>query len=493
MIKKEFAISTGPLDIRVALIEDGVVAEYYVERTYDRGIVGNIYRGKVARVLPGMEAAFIDIGLSKAAFLYVGDVEKSAENGNEDVEFDGSRGSPAIKDLLREGQEIMVQISKDAIGQKGARVTSRISLPGRYLVALPGDRRVGISRKIAIEADRDYLRDLSQKLKEDFECGFIIRTASAGKISYRQLKTEGTYLSGVWKEIQTRYASSRAPALLNEELRLSLRCVRDFFTEDIQRLVVDSKDEYDEIIRFIKMFRPSLLKNVTYYKGPTPLFDQYGVDAAINKALGRRIWLKSGGYILVDQTEALTAIDVNTGKYTGKRNLEETILRTNLEAVREIVAQLRLRNIGGIIVIDFIDMENSGNRDQVFTALETELKKDRTKTTISKISELGLVEMTRKRTSENLNQTLCEACPYCERTGTVKSKMTVFLEVFRQIEQAAARSSGKEVIVRVHPGVAEYLESDPHGLAALRKRLKPSIRLEAASLFHQEQFEIEII
>jgi len=499
----ELVINTTPHETRIALIENGTIAELYIERSRVKGIVGNIYKGRVIRVLPGMQAAFVDIGLEKAAFLYVADVFEAiedyesfmdgADKKDEQLDEDGQVINPMhpIEELLQEGQEILVQISKEPIGTKGARITAHISLPGRHLVYMPTVDHVGVSRRIENEEERDRLKEIVERVKPT-SGGFIIRTVSEGK-SEEDLLTDMQYLTMLWEEIVKKNEKAHAPCLIHSDLDVTQKVVRDILTEDVDRIVVDSKPEYDKIIQFISTFMPKIKYSIEQYEENEPIFDHFGLEVEISRALGRKVWLKSGGYIIIEQTEALTAIDVNTGRYVGKHNLEDTILKTNLEAVKEIAYQLRLRNIGGIIIIDFIDMEKEVNREKVFTALEEALKSDKSKTNILKMSDLGLLEMTRKRVRESIGRLMCEPCPYCEGLGYVKSKTTVCQEIFRELRREMLGLRGSKVMLTVHPQVADLLyDEERRGLEDLEKRFKKRITVRAKPGFHQEQFEINV-
>jgi len=491
----ELIINVKPQETRVALLEDRVLAELYIERTKDRGIMGNIYKGKVVKVLPGMQAAFVDIGLEKASFLYVTDVY----GGLEDYEEMGFQGeeitayfnpSSQIEDLLSEGQEILVQVSKEPLGTKGTRITSHITLPGRYLVFMPTFDHVGISRRIKKdEKERRRLREIVQAIKPP-SGGFIVRTASEGAES-DEIRNDMEFLLHLWNNIQKKKESSTAPSLIHSDLNMVLRVIRDILSPQVNRIVIDSKGEYENIISFINTYMPKLKYEITLYENKEPIFDAYGIEMEIDKILGRKIWLKSGGYIVIDMSEALVAIDVNTGRYVGKRNLADTILKTNLEAAKEIAYQLRLRNIGGIIIIDFIDMEREGDREKVYQALEEAIKKDRQKTTIFKISELGLVEMTRKRTRENISRILGEPCPYCEGAGLIKSKSTVCYDILREIERTSSELGGHNIMVEVNQEVADLLyEEERAGVEELERKLRKKIVIKGRPGFHQEQFTV---
>ncbi len=489
----ELIIHVRPQETRVALLEDKVLAELYIERTKDRGIIGNIYKGKVVKVLPGMQAAFVDIGLEKASFLYVSDVyggmEEYEELGFQGEEIPNFTPPSQIEDLLSEGQEVMVQVSKEPLGTKGTRVTSYITLPGRYLVYMPTVDHIGVSRRIKDERERRRLKETVQTIKPH-SGGFIVRTASeAAEID--EIRTDMEFLLHLWSNIQKRKETSTAPSLLHTDLTMVLRVIRDILSPQVNRIITDSKEEYDQIVSFINTYMPKQRYEITLYEKEQPIFDAYGIEVEIDKLLGRKIWLKSGGYIVIDMSEALVAIDVNTGRYVGKRNLADTILKTNLEAAKEIAYQLRLRNIGGIIIIDFIDMEREGDREKVFQAMEEATRKDRQKVNISRMSDLGLVEMTRKRTRENVPRILGEICPYCEGSGLVKSKTSVCYEIFREIERMATELGGHTILVETHPEVANLLyEEERSGVEELEQKLKKKIVIKGKPGFHQEQFNI---
>jgi ribonuclease G len=497
---KELVISTTSHETRVALLEGGHIAELYIERERELGIVGNIYKGKVIRVLPGMQAAFVDIGLEKAAFLYVADVLDEMEQVERHIDGDDSpeeQGDeqplalPPIEELLSEGQELLVQISKEPISTKGARITSHISLPGRHLVYMPTVDHVGISRRIECEEERERLREIVEEMRSE-GTGFIIRTVSEGK-SAEDLRHDMDFLVSSWENLSRGLDQIKAPELIHSDLDVTSKVLRDILTEDVQRIVVDDQDEYEKIVRFLRTFMPRLNYCIELYKGKEPIFDSYGLEVEISRALGRKVWLKSGGSIIIEQTEALTAIDVNTGRYVGKHNLEDTILKTNLEAVKEIAFQLRLRNIGGLIIIDFIDMEKEAHREKVHAVLEEALKNDKNKTNILKISELGLVEMTRKRVRESIGRTLCEPCPYCEGKGYVKDKLTVIYEILRELHRELADLPAGHVTLMAHPEVAGFLiDEERAGLDEIEAMYGRPISIMPRPGFHVEQFEIAV-
>jgi ribonuclease G len=497
---RELLINHTPYETRVALIEEGRLAEFFVERPGDEGLTGNIYKGKVVRVLPGMQAAFAEVGLDRTAFLHVGDVQRQLSRSNEVELGDEEQAAPTppspssysgerrIQDMLKSGQEIMVRVEKEPIGSKGARITSHISIPGRHLVLMPNFKRIGVSRRIESIQERRRLRSIIEELKPD-NCGFIVRTACEDK-SDEEIKADMDFLLKLWEDIQERYKKASTPELIYKELDLSLRIVRDLFAQDIDRLLIDSQEEYRRVVSFIDKFLPSLKGRVELYKGSEPLFDLYGVEMELADAIEKKVQLKSGGFLVMDQMEALTAIDINTGKYVGKKNSEETILKTNLEAASEVVYQLRLRNIGGIIVIDFIDMEIQSNREKVYNTLKDAIAVDKARTNILKISELGIVEMTRKRSRSSISQLLCEPCPYCEGNGMVKGKWAVIMELYRELMREVPLKKMLKVTVYVNPAIAERISDNSAVMADLEKRLGKKIVIRTVDLFHQEQYEI---
>ncbi len=497
----EIIVNATGVESRVALLEDGRLAELHIDRGDDRGLVGNVYLGKVVRVLPGMQAAFVEIGLDRAAFLYVGDILPELlhlHEGGEEPD-DGAEAPrpttranlPPIQDLLTEGQELIVQVAKDPIGTKGARLTTHIALPGRFLVHMPTVDHVGISRRIEREKERRRLRDFVDRNRAS-GAGFIVRTVCEGK-STDALGADMDYLSKTWERIQTSARSAKAPALLHSERGLVLRAVRDLFDEHIERMVVDNRELYGQVKAFMEGMMPDLADRVHLYRGAEPVFDTFGVEDSLQRSLGRRVGLKSGGYLVIDQTEALMAIDVNSGRFVGSTSLEETTLRINLEAVDEIATQLRLRNMGGIIVIDFIDMEKEANRERVFQALEAALKKDRARTHALKISDLGLVEMTRKRVQEGLDRYLHDECPTCRGSGVIRSRPTVAFDLLRAVRREKARDrDASEIHVRCAPSVAETLYGDHQaGLLAVEADLRVQLVVRPVAAFHPEQIEVE--
>jgi ribonuclease G len=509
----EIVINATREEARVALLENKIVTELYFDRKKDRGIVGNVYKGKVVKVLPGMQAAFVDIATEKAAFLYVADVMSNMDDysqlieNTEEVEEDGLEfeeateepvpvvtrtkkgSSQTIEELLQEGQEVVVQVSKEPIGTKGPRVTTYVSLPGRYLVYMPTVNHVGISRRIGRDDERHRLKEMIHRLRKPGS-GYIVRTVSDG-ITEEEFKQDIEFLDVVWQNILKKKDKLPAPALLHTDLDLIFRTVRDLFTKDVEKLVIDSKQEYERIREFVGTYLPSFISRVVLWDKDEPIFDAYGLEMEISKAKNRRVWLKSGGYVVIDRAEALTVIDVNTGRYVGKRDLEETILKTNLEAVKEIAYQLRLRNVGGIIIIDLIDMEKERNREKVFNALHEALIGDKARTHILKISELGLVQMSRERTREDILRILCEPCPYCEGRGYTKSPTTICYEIFREIRRIGSSPRDKKIIIGVHPTVANLLyDEERHGVEELEREFHKKIIIKADSNLHIEQYDI---
>ncbi len=605
----ELVINATLPEIRVALLEDGEISDLSIEYEKNKSIVGNVYKGRIVRVLPGMQAAFVDIGLERAAFLYVGDIVYEADEDDEDdrddrrnrssrrvpeeqpvqeeaaeeaqesqaeetqevgLDFEpaeilaektlspiedidnktvppedtgaegedqgeesaleasegasgeeesgrrhsrgrerergrGVRGRGRdrgrgrsrerrprlnIQDVVKEGQDVVVQVAKEPMGTKGARLTCHISLPGRHVVLMPTVDHVGVSRKIESSEERRRLRSIVDELRPP-GMGIIVRTVAAEQTN-EQLTNEINYLLNLWASIKKKTETHKAPYCLYEDLNVVLKTVRDFFTDDIHRLVVDSPRVHSYVVEFAEQFAPHLVNRVVKYTGKDPIFDAYGIESEITRALNRKVWLRSGGYLIIDQTEALTVIDVNTGKFTGKKNLEETILKTNMEAVKEVAYQLRLRNVGGIIIIDLIDMEKGQHREKVYRALEEALKKDKSKTNILRISELGLIQMTRKRTRESLNHVLCEPCPYCNGKGFSKNLRTVCYDVFRELERAALEGGTVGARVMAHPEVVDTLFQDERDtLDRLEERFGMKVSIKGDSTLHIEDFRVE--
>ncbi len=502
---RKLVINVSNHETRVAFLEEGTIAELFIERKDDSDIAGNIYKGRVQRVLPGMQAAFVDIGLNQAAFIYVDDVIgdrlqeyqdlfPDIEETDEDTSGTGTAAVQPepdihIEDILCEGQEIMVQVAKSPIGTKGSRVTSYLSLPGRFLVLMPSSDHVGISRRIEDEEERIRLKTLITSLRE-YNLGYIVRTAAEG-VQREKLVNEMVFLKNLWDNIQRKYRELPAPSLLHQELTVSLRAVRDLLTHDADQLIVDSRETYRSVLEFLETFMPRLKDSVELYEGREPIFDAYNLEGDISRALKKKVWLKSGGYIVIEHTEALVAIDVNTGRYVGKHNLEETILKTNLEAVKEIAYQIRLRDIGGIIIIDFIDMEKKSNQEKIFNALKEAVKKDRNKTHILPMSDMGLIQMTRKRIRKPLNRLLCEPCFYCEGEGYLMSRQSICYNIYREAMRQAQDMSGGRMTIRMNPEIAELLHGEEnHIIASLEQIMGKQVVIYPNADFHMEEFDI---
>ncbi|MAT52694.1 MAG: ribonuclease G [Porticoccaceae bacterium] len=491
-MSSEILVNITPMETRVALVENGVVQEVAVERARRRGIVGNIYKGKVVRVLPGMQAAFVDIGLAKAGFLHADDIVPPP--GTE-----RSGGSLDIRQLLREGQMVVVQVVKDPIASKGARLTSRLSVSSRYLVYMPEVGHVGVSQRIDTEQERERLKQLiaeaqqfveSESGVEPLRDGYILRTAAEGA-SLDEIRADLVFLHRIWGLIQDRIKSSQTISCLYEDMPLSLRALRDMLRTDVEKVRVDSREVFASMVKFAELVNPDMVHLLEHYPGERPLFYLYSIEDEINRALDRTVQLKSGGYLVIDQTEAMTTVDVNTGGFVGHRNLEETIFKTNLEAAAAIARQLRLRNLGGIIIIDFIDMKDLEHRRQVMRTLEKALERDRAKTGITTVSELGLVEMTRKRTSESLGQILCEPCPVCQGRGRLKSPETVCYDIMREILRESRAFECEKILVLASQVVIDrLLDEDSSNIADLEEFIGRPIQFRVETLYSQEQYDI---
>ncbi len=538
----ELIMNVTPGETRIATLDKGVLAELAIERESEMQVTGNIYLGRINRVLPGMQAAFVDIGLEKAAFLYVADVvsgmfegvldeevDEVGKNGEGDEQDAGSdqedasdekpegegkekktqgKGAnkgrygrynrkqrfrrqplPRIEDVVKEGQNIVVQIAKEPIRTKGARITSHISLPGRYLVYMPTVSHVGVSRRITSYDERIRLKEILRKNKPATG-GFIARTNCVGTAE-EKIVEDMNNLTQIWQEIYKKQEKSKPPALLYQDIDIILRAVRDNLSREISRLVIDSKEQHTSIIDFVGKYMTDLTDRIELYDKDLPIFDAYGIEAEINRALGKKIWLKSGGYLIIDSSEALTSIDVNTGRFVGKKDFEETVLTTNLEAVEEVAYQLKLRSIGGIIIIDFIDMNRYAHRMKVYYGLKDALKRDRAKTTISRISDLGLIEMTRKRTRESLTQMLSSPCEHCHGTGYIKTPLTVAFEIFREIKRVFSSITGRSMLVKCHSKVAKVLFNEGRErLDQIERHIDKRIVIESDETLHKNQFEI---
>jgi ribonuclease G len=481
---EEILINVTPQETRVAVIYLGAVQELYIERASQRGLVGNVYLGKVSRVLPGMQSAFVDIGLDRAAFLHVGDI----------VEARCDNCPRPIEKVLHEGQSILVQVIKDPIGAKGARLSTQISMAGRFLVYLPQETRIGISQKIEDESERELLRErLTRVLPLDEHGGFIIRTM-ANMAEDGELAADVDYLRTLWDAIQARSENRPGPVLIYQELDLAHRVLRDFSTSETSRILVDSRETFQRMDSFAQEFTRNVAGKISLYTSERPLFDLYGVEDEIEKALGRRVDLKSGGYLIVDQTEALTTIDVNTGSFTSGRTFDETIFKTNLEAAQTIARQLRLRNLGGIIILDFIDMDSQEHKAAVLAELSKALARDRTRMTINGFTSLGLVEMTRKRTRESLTRVLCEPCPTCQGRGQIKTAQTTCYEILRAIMREARQFNAREFRIMASQTVIDmFLDEESQSLAQLSDFIAKPISLQVESLFTQEQYDIILL
>jgi len=487
-LKEEILINVTQSEVRAALLENGVLQEVYIERSVRRGLNSNIYKGRVLRVLPGMQAAFVDIGLERTAFLHASDIAASrSQNGSVDI--------PNIRDLVREGDEIMVQVVKDPLGNKGARLTTFITLPSRHVVLLPFSDVVGISARIEEEGERERLRVVTEEIlaARNLSCGAIVRTVAEG-MDKAALEADLSYTIKLWEVVKERYSNSRAKELVHEDLSLPLRVLRDMVTTEIERILVDSQDDFHAMRDFADTYLPHINPALELYQRRRPIFDMHGIEDEIRRSLDRNIPLKSGGYLIFDQTEAMTTVDINTGAYVGHRNLEETIYRTNLEAAVAIARQLRLRNLGGIIIIDFIDMEEAEHRDNVLQVLEQSMSRDHARHQIMPVSPLGLVEMTRKRTRESLQHILCEDCPSCAGRGFVMTAETVGFEIFREIIRQSRQFEFDEVLVLAHQDVIELLlDEQARSLAELEEQTGKSIRLQTESLYLQDQFDVVLM
>jgi len=498
-------VEHDPHQTRIAMLEEDRLTEIFVERHRHRGLVGNVYKGRVTRVLPGMQAAFVDIGLERDAFLYVSDVVEDDEpldpmDVTEDDDESTGDGrpyddtEPSISDLLKGGQEIIVQVVKDPLPNKGARITTHVTLPGRYLVLLPTVRHLGVSRRIEEEEERLRLLAALEELNTADggrpSGGLIVRTVGEGK-GREEFASDLEYLERLWQRVRHRANKVSAPAMLHRDLDLSLRVVRDLMSVDVSVLMVDGEDTYERIVEFLDQVQPGLVGRVKLYRQDANLFDQFGIEEQIEAALKSKVWLKSGGYIVINPTEALVAIDVNTGRFVGRTNLEDTVRKTNLEAVREIVRQIRLRDLGGIIVIDLIDMTEQEHRDEVFGLLEEELSRDRAKTKVLSISEFGLVEITRKRSRANLERLLTQPCPYCAGRGRIKAISTICLNLRHELLERGRHLTDTEILLRVHPEVAGALQREERAiLDELERSLDTQIVIQADPEFHHERFDV---
>lgn len=484
-MSNEILINVTPQETRVAVIEQGVVQDLHIERTSGRGIVGNIYNGRVSRVLPGMQSAFIDIGMERAAFLHVGDIKELSVNGDQ---------YRPIERLLHEGSNILVQVIKDAIGTKGARLSTQISIAGRMLVYLPLESHIGVSQRIEDSLERELLREkLQHILPAEVKGGYIIRTM-AETASEWDLRADIEYLHKLWQDIQHKSLIVSAPALLYQDLDLGLRVLRDFVDDDTHRILADSRETYQKLIDFAHSYVSNAVDRIDHYTGERPLFDLYGVEEEIGRSLARRVNLKSGGYVIIDQTEALTTMDVNTGGFIGLRNFDDTIFKTNLEAAQVIARQLRLRNLGGIIIIDFIDMENEEHKNAVLTEFNKALMKDRTRMTVNGFTALGLVEMTRKRTRESLAHILCEPCPTCQGRGQIRTAQTICYEILRELLRESRQFDANEFRILASQQVIDlFLDEESQSLAQLADFIEKPIGLQVEASYTQEQYDVILI
>ena len=489
--KEEILVNVTPREVRAALLENGVLQEVFIERASRRGLISNIYKGIVSRVLPGMQAAFIDIGLERTAFLHASDFTR----GNGAAENNGEVPTADIRELVREGEEVLVQVIKDPLGSKGARLTTFITLPSRFLVFLPTGSGVGVSARIEVDDERNRLREEVEGMLDGGEQsgGVIVRTVAEG-MSRDALRADLEFLRKLWSVVQVQCRKGKVKSLIHEDLPLPIRVLRDLVTSDVERILVDSETDFEKMQTFAQRFLPEIEPMLELYKRRRPIFDLHGTEDEIKKALERSISLKSGGYVIIDQTEAMTTIDVNTGGFVGHRNLEDTIYRTNLEAAVTIARQLRLRNLGGIVIIDFIDMEEEGHRERVMHVLEQSMSRDHARHQITPVSPLGLVEMTRKRTRESLQHVLCEDCASCDGRGFLMTAETVCFEIFREIIRQHRQFEFDKILVLAHQEVIELLlDEEARGLAEIEEQTGKSIRLQPEALYLQDQFDVVLI
>jgi len=505
-MNKEMIICSNDHETRVAILEDDLVSEIFVERERQRGVVGNIYKGRVSKVLPGMQSAFVDIGLERDGFLYVSDVvneefeklDPDEEGEEKDDAAKGAREEPKIEDLLREGQEVLVQVAKEPLGTKGARLTSHASLAGRFLVFMPTVDHIGVSRKIESRDERARLRGIVREYREQqgFTGGIIIRTAASGR-SKEDILVDLDFFNRIWTEVRKKTDALRAPAVVYREDSLVAKLLRDLLTDEFSAVRIDHPQEHQRVLQLVERILPALAPRVKLYDKAFPIFEEYGVQAELDKALRSKVWLKSGGSIVINQTEALVAIDVNTGRYVGKRTagrLEDTIVKTNLEAAREIVRQIRLRDLGGIIVLDFIDMEDRKNRQKVFQALEQELKHDRAPSKALQVSDFGLIVITRKRVKQSLERVLTEPCPYCSGSGVIKASSTICYEILAEVKKLGAELNGHAVVLRVNPDIARALKEEESAvLRDLRVALGKDVTIHPDTHLHHEQFDVTAV
>ncbi|MCB1567270.1 MAG: ribonuclease G [Xanthomonadales bacterium] len=495
-MSEEILINVTPRETRVAVVENGMLQEVLIERASRRGYVGNVYKGKVVRVMPGMQAAFVDVGLERAAFLHASDILHAVMpevRDGVDVAGEAEVATPAITELLREGQELVVQVVKDPIGSKGARLTTQLSIPSRYLVLLPYSRVMGVSARIEDETERARLKSVVAELVGEAPLGYIVRTNAEG-LEREVLAKDVAYLAKVWNAIRNGMIEAAVGTCVYEDLSLSLRCVRDYLREHVEKVRVDSRETFERILRFVSRFIPEWVERVEHYSGERPIFDLYGVEDEILRAMQKEVPLKSGGYLVIDQTEAMTTVDVNTGAFLGHRNLEDTVFRTNLEAAQAVARQLRLRNLGGIIIIDFIDMQDLEHRRQVLRQLEKSMASDHAKSTVYEFSPLSLVEMTRKRTTESLERQLCEPCPTCAGRGTIKTAETMCYEIFREITRAVRQFEAEKLLVLAsNQVVARIMEEESAAVAELEVFIGKTIRFQADEQYAQELYDVVLL
>ena len=498
-MKKEILMSLEANEKRVAILEDGKLEEFFIERADAFKMFGNIYKAKVKSIVPGIGASFVDLGTKKDGFLYVGDAVESPfglDSAFEEVEFEGKRERtepPRIEDVLKIGQEVFVQVVKEPIRDKGPRLTTHVAIPARYLVLIPGENKVGVSRRIDDPKERERIRQIFAEMELPKDSGFIVRTAGEGK-SKKEFVRDVKYLTKTWSRIKSEIHRKKAPSLIHHELVLVERIIRDYFTEDMDRIVVDHKELYDHVRRFVRLYLPDCHVQVDWHKAPVPLFEKYNIEKEIEKTFHKKVFLRSGGHIVIEQTEGLVAIDVNTGKFTGHRDLEETVYRTNLEAAQEVARQVRLRDMGGIIIIDFIDMTKSDHRRHLYRLFKDVMKKDRAKTNILQMSELGLVEMTRQRIRPSLESAVYDGCPYCEGKGIIKSVTTMTIETIKEIKKALNHSRDKVLNVYAHPQVVErLLHEQQRSIRDLEHQSKSRIIVLADPSLHREDVNITFV
>ena len=491
---EEILINVTPRETRVALVENGMLQELHIERSSRRGVVGNVYKGRVQRVMPGMQAAFVEIGLDRAAFLHASDILRLPQVQAGESEEPALPTPPMpISSLVQEGQEIVVQVVKDPIGSKGARLTTQISIPSRYLVLLPYSRVIGVSARIEDDVERTRLKTIMSELVNGSGLGYIVRTNAEGQ-SAEALAEDVDYLRRAWQVIGEASKSMKVGQRIYEDLSLPLWAVRDLMRKEVDKVRVDSRETFERLMEFARQFMPDLAERVEHYSGERPVFDLYGVEDEIQRAMQKEVPLKSGGYLIIDQTEAMTTVDVNTGSFLGQRNLEETVYRTNLEAAQSVARQLRLRNLGGIIIIDFIDMTDDEHKRQVLRTLEKGLARDHTKTTVYDFSPLGLVEMTRKRTTESLERQLCEPCHECGGRGSLKTPETIIYEIFREITRAVRQFEASQLLVIASPKVVgKITDEESSAVAELEEFLGKGIRFQADEQYAQEQFDVVLL